>query len=171
VRARLAIDQLARHFSTAMLCFCSPHFINHEIPERKICTRSPGKRESRTQNSVWEVALFLHLAQNAKRAFLMRKGKLVLLFLLHYTLLAGMSSNDLIQKAHSVLLLGCYGEIVIVACRKINAAYGKIRFALPCAFCSFLLLFNVLDPTWQAFAPSGTGMPDWAAQSFAMFCS
>jgi hypothetical protein len=38
----------------------------------------------------------------SQRAFLMWKGKLVLLFLLHYTLLAGMSSNDFTQMAHSV---------------------------------------------------------------------
>jgi hypothetical protein len=63
-------------------------------------------------------------------AFLMWKGKLVLLFLLHYTLLAGMSSNDFTQKAHSVLLLGCYGKIVIVACRK--KMLPMKNFALHC---------------------------------------
>lgn len=42
------------------------------------------------------------------------------------------------------LLLGCYGKIVIVTCRKTNAAYGKIASHCLAHSFSFALISNIL---------------------------
>lgn len=100
VRARLATDQLARHFTTAMLCFCFATFSPiMRIPCGKFAQWAPWERESKPPELSMGSGLVFASGTESQRAFLMWKGKLVLLFLLLlYTLLAGMSSIDFIRQ-------------------------------------------------------------------------